>query len=227
MTVDPLWKDGVQVYPYVIEQQARGVTGFDFAALNRKYLATPANDATAYGVSIQAATQKSVWRCIGAYHLTPDQNRGRHNVFVEVLDESGKRTRNATIKWRWYMDAPIQTRLLDKPDDEPAADIPLEAPMTVSIYLDGEGLPSDNVGNLHSRHGDEKGSGGETFNSYGHHSVYLVFQRQKGGVVIIIDPPDETDLAAEVAALKKRLNGYDSIIKEWAALVVSLQGDGK
>lgn len=216
MTVDPLWKDGVQVFPHVLEQQARGLAGFDFAALNRRYLATPANDATAYGVSIIRAQQQNAWRCIGAYHLKPDENRGRHNVFVEVLDESGKRTRNATIKWRWYTDAPLQTRLLDKPDDEPAADIPLESSMFVSLYLDGDGLPSDNVGNLHSRHGDEKGSGGETFNSYGHHSFYIVFQRQKSGVVIT-EPPDDSDLAKRVATLEKQM----------AALHTLLQSAGK
>lgn len=216
MTVDPLWKDGVQVFDYVTE---RSVTGFDFAALNRRYLATPANDATAYGVSIVGAQKQSVWRCIGAYHLKPDENRGRHNVYVEVLDESGKRTRNATIKWRWYTDAPLQTRLLDKPDDEPAADIPLESSMFVSLYLDGDGLPSDNVGNLHSRHGDEKGTGGETFNSYGHHSFYIVYQRQKGGVVIDPDPIDtgDSDLAKRVATLEKQM----------AALHTLLQSAGK
>jgi hypothetical protein len=184
------------------------VTGFDFQALNRRYMTQPANDAASYGVNIISAPAGLAWRCIGAYHLRPEENRRRHNVFVEVLDETGKRDRNPVINWTWWIDAPTQTRKLDKPDSEPAADIPIDKGATVTVRINGGGILSDSVGNLHSRHNDE-GSG----NTWGHHSYYLVFQR-RGAVVVPppVDPPDpppSTDLDQRVAALEtevKRLS---------------------
>lgn len=74
-----------------------GLAGFDFQALNRKYLAQPSNDAANYAVSIIPAGPGTAWRCIGIYHLKPSENNGRHNVFVEVLDEAGNRTRQPQI----------------------------------------------------------------------------------------------------------------------------------
>jgi hypothetical protein len=83
------------------------LAGFDFQALNRRYLAQPSNDAANYAVSIIPAGPGTAWRCIGAYHLTPAQNNRRHNVFVEVLDEAGNRTRQPQIAWTWWIDAPL------------------------------------------------------------------------------------------------------------------------
>lgn len=184
-----------------------GVTGFDFQSLNRKYLQQPSNDAAQYGASIiPVPANRTAWRCIGIYHLQPDENRGRHNVFIDVLDEAGRRVTSPpnvpTIRWTWWIDGPPQTTRLDKPPTEPACDIPLESKATVTLWVDGDGLPSDRVGNLHSRHPDE-GSG----NTYGHHSYYCVFQRKPAGVIIAPPPTDnELDkLRAENARLRTAL----------------------
>lgn len=178
-----------------------GLAGFDFQALNRKYLAQPSNDAANYAVSIIPAGPGTAWRCIGIYHLKPSENNGRHNVFVEVLDEAGNRTRQPAIHWTWWMDAPTQTLKLGKPASEPAADIPIASGATITLRVDGLGIPSDSVGNLHTRWADE-GSG----NTWGHHSYYVVFQLQRQGAITPpIDPPTEPPLTLEqrVARLER------------------------
>lgn len=186
------------------------VAGFDFQSWNRLSLAAtaqPVNMATAYGVSVVKAPAGPAWRCIGVYHLAPEQNRGRHNVFIEVLDEHGNRTRNPVVNWTWYMDAPTQTVKLDKPDNEPATDIPVQASYTVTLRVNGGGLPSDSVGNIHTRHGDEYFNG-EKLNYTGHHSFYVVFQRQGSAVILPpdpVDPPTNSDELARLRAENARL----------------------
>lgn len=205
------------------------LAGFDFQALNRKYLAQPSNDAQAYGASIVAAPTGDAWRCIGVYHLKPNENNRRHNIFVEVLDENGNRTRQPQIAWTWWMDAPTQILKLDKPNDEPAADIPIAKSATVTLRV-ADALQSDSVGNLHTRWADEGPNAG---NATGHHSFYVVFQRRQGAVVITppvepqkppILPPDNggsaTDqrlsaLETEVANLRANVTALWKVIDGW------------
>lgn len=183
-----------------------GLAGFDFESLNRQWLAAteqPVNTAERYGVVVnQIGVDGYAWRCIGVYHLAPEENRGRHNVFVDVLDEQGKRVRNANIKWRWADDAPQQTRWLDKPDNEPACDVPIDKGATVSLWVDSGALATESVTGIHTRHPDE-GTG----NTYGHHSYYVVFAKLRTSTAIItppvIDPPvtPPTNSAAILAQL--------------------------
>lgn len=177
------------------------LSGFDFQSLNRKYLSQPANDAAQYAASIAKAPSGTAWRCIGIYHLSPQENNGRRNVYVEVLDEGGNRTRAPQVAWTWWMDAPMQYRNLDKPNSEPACDIPIDPGATITLRVYGLGFPSDSVGNLHTRWADE-GAG----NTWGHHSYYVVFQLQRGAVVTPpIEPPTTPPLTLEqrVARLER------------------------
>lgn len=195
------------------------VTGFDFQALNRKYMAHPSNDAAGYGVSIVPARSINAYRCIGVYHLTPKENGGRQNVFIEVLDERGNRDRSPTLNWTVSLDRPMQSKSLDKPDNEPAADIPMSPHDTVTVRIN-DGKPngdSDSVGNLHTRH-MEPGTG----DVWGHNSFFLVFQRQNAMMPpidppidppIIIDPEPPTvpltieQRVAELEAWRKTMEG--------------------
>jgi hypothetical protein len=150
------------------------LAGFDFQSLTQQALNLPEpfNMAADYGVSIIRARSIGAWRCILAYRLTPEENDGRHCIFVECLDEQGKRTREPVINWYPNHDEPMKSAPLDGSDDEPAAIIKLRSYDTVSVRIN-DGTPnidSDSVGNIHARHG----SGVD----YGHHSFYLVFQRQ-------------------------------------------------
>lgn len=196
-----------------------GLAGFDFKRINLRFLNDifnqPVNLAADYGVNIQRSPAPTAWRCIGVYHLSPGENRGRHNCFIEVLDENGLRTNAPTIKWTWWIDAPEQTVRLDKPADEPAADIPIEAKSTITLRVDGDGLLSDTVGNIHTRHADKDPN---QWNSWGHHSFYVVFQKQSGSIAPPTPegPTEPTQpaltlesLAAKVAELERRMDRYE------------------
>ena len=59
------------------------------------------NQARDYGVRILPTTARpgqEYWRVVTVAHLTPNQNRGRHNVFVDVLDAQGNKMRNAALR---------------------------------------------------------------------------------------------------------------------------------
>lgn len=204
-----------------------GLAGFDFQHLTKRAMTSllqPVNLAVQYGVNIVPARGDKVWRCIGVFHLTPNENRGRRNCFVEVLDESGLRTYEPTIKWSWWIDASTQTLKLDKPLDEPAADIPIEAKSTITLRVDGGGYPSDTVGNIHSRHADE---GPEKWNSWGHHSFYVVFQLQSGNVVTPPTPGPSEPTQPPTLTVEQRLTALEADNKRlWAALRNS-EGDGR
>jgi hypothetical protein len=221
MTVDPLWKDGVQVFDYVTE---RGLAGFDFQALNSRWLksTTFVNQASAYGITVAAIAETNKWRALGAYHLTGKENGGRQNLFVDVLGEDGKRITNAVISWTVTDGGDVRSKRLDKPADEPGCDIPMSWGDTLSVWVSHDGVRSDVVVGFSTRHENE-----DSGNARAHHSFFVSFQRQKSGVVIDPDPPDETDLAAEVAALKGKVAEHDVLIRRMVTLLDSWQGDGK
>jgi hypothetical protein len=193
------------------------VSGFDWQRLNRVALSSlqqPLNQAADYGINVIKAPAGPAWRCIGVFKLAPQENKSRRNVFFDVLDELGNRTRQPVINWTWYMDAPTQTVRLDKPDNEPAGDIPVEKSYTVTLRVNGDGLPSDSVGGIHTRHADE-GEG----NSWGHHSFYVVFQRQQGNIIAPpidpVGPPPSGDVAAlraENLALRNLVARYRQVV---------------
>jgi murein DD-endopeptidase MepM/ murein hydrolase activator NlpD len=142
-------------------------------------------NAAHYGVQWEqanAAPGTLCWRVIGVHHLTPDENRGNHVVYVDVVDEAGHPLRSADlqVKWGWAgqrPDEPAPPKPLDKPSSEPATNVEMYSGQQLWIELTGEGLPSDTVRNLHTKHADEPGPNGETWNSIGHHSFYVLFQR--------------------------------------------------
>jgi hypothetical protein len=158
-----------------------GIAGFDFEMLNQQFIssATPSNDAGGYGVSIQPAAVAEggiYWKAVGIHHLTPDENRSRHNIFVDALNESGQRVKEVSVAWNWEGNAnPPAPKRLDKPANEPGMDIPIFDGV-FRVWIDG-GEPSDVVTGIHFRHADERNGRDEILNSFGHHSFYVVFQR--------------------------------------------------
>ena len=161
---------------------------FQHTNYNSQFLSQPcgAQAVTQYGVQVAPTTASAGtlgWKIIGVHHLTPDENRSRHHAFVEVLDENGQRIKdpNLRICWSWAgrsNDQAAPPKLLDKPDSEPAGDVPIEKGMELEVWIEGDGCPSDRVSKLSTHHNDEPGPNGELWNTIGHHSYYVVFQRQ-------------------------------------------------
>ena len=138
------------------------------------------NDATAYGVETQPAQVEKgqpYWKVIKVHHLSPTENHANHNIFVDMLDEDGKRIYGAKARMIWQGGQGEAT--IDKPENEPGTNFPLWKHQVGTV--EGVGLPSDKVANLHSGHPDEPGPPAWG-NTLFHHSFYVIFQRTiKGG----------------------------------------------
>lgn len=160
-----------------------------------------------YGVQLQLASVSSeqrYWRVLGVYHLTPEENQGKHAVYVDVVDEAGNRVRdpNLRLHWGWEGQRPdeqVNPKAFDKPDSEPATNLDLYKGQHLWVQIEGDGLPSDRVCNCHTSHTDEPGPHGETWNSFGHHSFYVLFQctrlvdtqEEEDGTTPILTSPDQ------------------------------------
>lgn len=163
--------------------------------LNRIFSHSPEKrlgTAHAYNVGLEPASVavgQQYWRVIGIHHLTPEENRGNHVVYVDVVDENGNRMPNQDLHlaWGWEgqrADERVEPRRFDKPPEEPATNVEMYSGQNVWIRVGGDGLPSDTVLNLHTKHADEPGPNGENWNSIGHHSYYVLFQRAQQGIAI-------------------------------------------
>ena len=52
------------------------------------------NDAVAYGVrvvEVEVEPGVEYWKITRVHHLTPEENYGRHHLFLDTLDEAGNR----------------------------------------------------------------------------------------------------------------------------------------
>lgn len=152
-----------------------------------------------YAVQLQQATvstDEQHWRVLGVHHLTPSENRGKHAVYADIVDEQGNRLRdpNIRLEWGWEGQRPDERtdpRHFDKPDNEPATNVDIYRGQYLWVrVIEGE-LSSDTVAHLHTNHDDEPGPNGELWNSLGHHSFYVLFQRTRQGEVIT--PPEEEE----------------------------------
>jgi hypothetical protein len=153
----------------------------------------PVNQAEAYGVRVVTAQEEGkvapggkYWRLVRVRHLSPEENQGKHNAFVDAVDENGVRVRDPALRigWTWEGRTPGETaepKALDKPDSEPAGNVDIYGGMRLGVWITGDGLPSDRAESLHTNHPDEPGPNGELWNSIGHHSFALLFQRSVAG----------------------------------------------
>lgn len=171
---------------------------FDFRSYNTRFLQAgmlvldserPDNDPLArYGVRViraNVAPGETYWKAVGVHHLRPIENRGRNNLFLDVLDANGQRI-NEPVVWGTHEVGSIHEPVkLDKPAHEPIGNVPLFNGRH-SIAVRGFGIhandKSDRVVDIHTNHPDEPqppdGLGGST---RFHHSFYVVFQRTRQG----------------------------------------------
>ncbi len=153
----------------------------------------PVNQAEGYDVRVVTAPDEGkvapggkYWRLVYVRHRTPEENQGKHNAYVTAMDENGQRVHDDGLRigWTWEgrkEDEPVEPKRLDKPDNEPAGNVDIYGGMHLAVWIMGDGLASDRAENLHTHHPDEPGPHGELWNSIGHHSFDLVFQRSTVG----------------------------------------------
>lgn len=162
-------------------------------------IATRLGNAAAYDVGLAPAVvpaEQHCWRVLGVHHLTPAENRGNRHVFVDIVDETGARVQepNLRLAWGWEgqrADEQANPRAFDKQGNEPNTNVDVYSGQRLWIEVSGDGLASDRVYNMHTNHPDEPGPNGETWNSIGHHSFYVLFQRTRATVAPVEPEPTE------------------------------------
>ena len=200
------------------------MAGFDANHYRQSFLLNPGfNDAASYGVVINGDDPRpGSYRCIGVHHLTPSENAGNHHVYLDVLDEQGKRLTSARVGWTWEGkrdDESAPLIAMDKPASEPGGNIGLGMGQVVQVWVSG--VVSDNVSKLHTGHPDETEAGMEyPGNTVGHHSFYVVFQRYSGAAPPT--PPPSGDCAVYIARIATLEGAVQAVSVTLAALLSRL-----
>ncbi len=119
------------------------------------------------------------WRVRSVRKLSPEENRGKHNVYVDVWrNGSCIRSLSAIAVCYGWQDAPAQTVRLDKPMSEPGTNFPIYLGANYwAKVADVDGNQSETVTGLTCDLPDEPmpadGMGG---NTNGHHSWMVEFE---------------------------------------------------
>ncbi len=184
--------------PMGLLERLRGGSGLTFPLPSEWWQEGPVNDATAYGVLVKPAAVspgQAYWRVVRVHHLTPEENRGRHHIFVEVLDEAGHRVTDARV--RFLSEAGERVVGVQPDPRRPAVAFPMDRWQVYDVEM--EGLPSDRVIGLTAAH-PEEAAGNPQFR----HSFLLVWQRSVAPEARIPEPEVEGEAtpAAEEAAVE-------------------------
>jgi hypothetical protein len=113
----------------------------------------------------------SQWRVLGIHKLTPEENNGNHNVFLEVYCKQNEREGMRAVYWDWQgrhgtEDAPGPVFMAQKGKDD-LMDLPIHVPMKIRVWIQN----GDSVQWFHSEWPDEAPG-----NTWGHHSYFVCFQ---------------------------------------------------
>lgn len=118
-----------------------------------------------------------LWKVLGVHHLTPYENKapneefGKHNIYVEMLCKQDEREAFRAIHWTWKGRRPDESApdifAGQKPPNE-LVNIPLNLGMIVSVWPH----QGETVKGFSSNHPDVDGGG----NTIGHHSFFVCFQ---------------------------------------------------
>jgi len=150
----------------------------------RKYLRQleKANNPLFDGWNITPTSAIDKWRCVHVHKCTQDEADGDHNVWVDVIDDTGQRIAhpNVTVSFGWTGSA-TQTTVFEKPAWEPGANFMLTAGENAWCSI---GNDSDIVNGL--------------LGEAGHTSYYIVFQRQSAGEVTAPHQPEMVTVPMDV-----------------------------
>lgn len=134
-------------------------------------------DNPSYEITIQKP-QNPIRRVLGIHHLSPDENRGNHNVYVEMLCKQDERDGFQAIHWTWIgrqLNQPARDIFAGQKPHNELVDLPLNLGMILSVWTNGGEI----VQGLSSNYPDEMDG-----NTIGHHSFFVCFQE------IDFDEPD-------------------------------------
>ena len=176
------------------------------------------SNAAPYGVSVEPVTVAPgtrYWRIIRVHHLSPDENRGRHHIYIDATKADGTRAFNTQTHITW--EGGEHTATLDKPINEPAANFPMFKWQKCTVQM--QGMPSDKVHGLSSSHPDEPSpDNSQSGNTLFHHSFLVLFQEvtapqtvttgtiqgrvenSRAGLTVELVQADKTTASAPVAA---------------------------
>ena len=109
-------------------------------------------------------------------HLTGAENRGNHNVYVDVLAANRQDLRGTGIKFIYAWEGMQENERpplvpIEKPAGEFGGNMPIYLGAIASVAIDG--APSEVVRGLRTDFGGDDGTDG---NSYGHQSFHVVFR---------------------------------------------------
>jgi hypothetical protein len=133
----------------------------------------PYNDAEHLGVRIEPPTYEMhegdpYWRVEGVHLLTPNENVGKHHIFVDVL-RNGSRVKGAKVQIE-KIGGSTEFVVVDKPDNEPGTNVPLYSKDVATISV-ANSAPGERITGLRTTHPDSSPG-----NTWGHYSFYAVFQ---------------------------------------------------
>lgn len=140
------------------------------------------------GVTITG--QNTLFEIALLHHLTPEENQGSRNIYVDIVDAQGHLLRGLPLRigWTWEgrrADEAAPPYALDKPANEPAGNVPLFMDAKTAVWLqtaDGH-VASERVHWLSSKRQD-----GVTGNTMGHNSYYIIFRERDLSAVRPVDP---------------------------------------
>ena len=158
------------------------------------------------------------WRCVLIHHLTGSENGGKHNIFVDLLDETGNlivHPTGVTLGWTWdgrRADEDAPPKLFDKTGNEPATNLDIYHGQQVVVWINDSSNNSDNVANLRS----DPPVGEEWGNTLFHHSYYVVFQRLANVTVTSPTPPtDCAECQRQLAEMRAHVDEMRKLVNSW------------
>jgi len=165
------------------------------------------------------------WRCVCVYHLSPQENVGKSNIFIDVLSAGGDWAiaEHLRVGWTWngrQPHEPAAPRMFEKRPPEFRAQVDLYKGQITSLrIMDATGLRSDVVNGLRSDVEDLSTGGNTRF----HNSFAALFQRISGPV--IAPPIDPVMPPTEILTAWQM--GIERDIAELKAWRQTMEGDGR
>lgn len=171
---------------------------FDYKYWLNVFLESPGYNDT-NGQVIVTSPPGSQWRVIGVHELRPDENLGNHHIRFDVRCKQGDRDPQRALNWGYWDESPAPA-YADKPDNE-TGNIAIFANMA-EVWAQIQGGDRIDGFRIDIAVPPDTPSG----NSWGHHSIFVVWEEWSGDQPEPpIDPPDVDIIGAVTVRIKKAL----------------------